>query len=74
MVSLIILWDVELVVCDPVRKVGTTGFARVLAGINIINRQIHLVNGNSNSCLSYTTCTATTCTTSMNSTRKTSHT
>jgi len=61
MVSLIILWDVELVVCDPVRKVGTTEFARVLAGINIINRQIHLVNGDCYRSTTNTTCAATTC-------------
>jgi len=37
---------VEFVLEDPVLKVGTTGFARVLTGNNIINNSQNLVNGN----------------------------
>ena len=39
--------DWEFVLEDPVLKVGTTGFAKVLTGNNIINSSQNLVNGNS---------------------------
>ena len=67
MVSLIILCEVEFVVCDPVRNVGTTGFARGLAGINIIISKNHLVNGDRYSCLPNTASTTTPCRAGMNS-------
>tara|TARA_R100000808_G_C2100917_1_gene118009 strand:- start:74 stop:226 length:153 start_codon:yes stop_codon:yes gene_type:complete len=46
--SVITDWEVEFVLELPVRKVGTTGFARILTGNNIINSSQNLVNGNSN--------------------------
>ena len=39
--------DWEFVLEDPVRKVGTIGFAKVLTGNNINNSSQNLVNGNS---------------------------
>lgn len=36
--------DWEFVLDDPVRKVGTIGFARILTGNNIINSSQNLVN------------------------------
>ena len=45
MLSVTTLWEVEFVLELPVRKVGTTGFARVLTGNNIINSSQNLVNG-----------------------------
>mgnify|MGYP001175697584 CR=1 FL=1 len=37
-------WLWEFVLEDPVRNVGTTGFARVLTGNNIINSKQSLIN------------------------------
>ena len=36
--------DWEFVLEDPVRKVGTIGFARILTGNNIINSSQSLIN------------------------------
>ena len=36
--------DWEFVLDDPVRKVGTIGFARILTGNNIINSSQSLIN------------------------------
>ena len=65
MVSLITDSEVLEVWLDPERNCGTIGTANVLYGnANKTNSQ-SLVNRNTNSSRSYTTCSATSCCTSM---------